>query len=151
MQTAPDLPNPGPIGRSARIVAGVVYLVFSILTLLSVRGYFRIGAPAGAWWLFAGLSLYLLPMVTDIAFGRSWGSRSQILVLALIGIGAVVDLVVYGNFWGPPLGGLLYGLIGVIFGFTGLSFMLAGIIGLPGCEMRALPSALSGSRAETHY
>ena len=150
MQNAPALPKPGPIGRSARTLVGVVYLVLSLLTFLSVRGYFRIGAPSGAWWLLAGISLYLLPMVTDIGFGRAWGSRSQAFVLVLVAIGVAWDMVVYRNFWGPPLGGFLYALIGVVFAFTGLSFIVAGIIALPGCEMRALVNTLSG-QSETHY
>lgn len=132
-------------------MAGVLFLVTSILTILSVPGYFRVGAPSGAWWLFACISLYLLPMVTDSGFGRAWDGRSQVLVLLLVAVGVAWDFAVYRNFWGPPLGGLLYGLIGVVFGFTGLSFILAGIIALPGCEMRALPYALSGNQAKTHY
>ena len=142
----PDaLPVPGPIGRSARLLLGAALVVLTALTLISYRGYIRIGVPSGAWWLLAAVTLYALPQVVDIGLGRSWGVRSQAVAVGLGLAAAAVDVAVYGNLWGPPLGAFIYVAGVAVLGFMGISFVLAAIVGVPGCELRAVPFFLTRS------
>ena len=103
-------------------------------------------APAFALWL--------LPPVVNLGFGRSWRNRPRLVVLGL-GVGAmVVDLLVYEQLWAPPLGALVYGTTVYIFAHLGLSFILATLLGTPGCEMRAIPDLLgrlTGRAAAEHH
>jgi hypothetical protein len=50
--------------------------------------------------------------------------------LALVAI--VYSLIFSGNWWGQPLGALMFVLILYVTGHLGLSFVLAGILGHPG-------------------
>ena len=150
----PDvLPKPGPVGRGARLVLGAVLLLLTVLTLLSFRGYVRIGAPSGAWWLLAAASVYVLPQVMDIGFGRAWGVRSQAAAVLVAAAAVALDLILFRNLWGPPFGALLYGAGSAVLGFTGLSFVLAGLLAVPGCEFGAMRYAVargSGGASELH-
>jgi len=147
-------PRPGIIGRAVRLFFGVLLIYFFVETFTSYSSYVAVGAPGGTWWLGAAISFYLLPEVTDVGFGLSWGRKSQMVALALA-LGAMVfDFFWYGNLWGPPLGLLVYLLMGVVLGYLGLSFVLAAIFGVPGCELRAVPyviGKLSGREAAEHY
>lgn len=58
------------------------------------------------------------------------------------------------NCLGPPLGMLVYLLITTVLGYLGLSFILAAVVGVPGCELRAMPlviSYVSGRETSEHY
>jgi hypothetical protein len=61
----------------------------------------------------------------------------------LIAAAAGLDVIVYGNLWGPPLGAILYALGAGVLGYMALSFLVGGIGAVPGCEMRAIPYLLA--------
>lgn len=67
----------------------------------------------------------------------NWGGKLRLGYFAVLAGAIVFDLVVYGGIWGPPLALLLY-IVGVyVHAHLGVAHILAGIIGTPGCEMRA--------------
>ena len=91
-------------------------------------------APAFAFWL--------LPPVVNLGLGVSWRRRSQGAVLLLAGAAALADFLLYGSFWGPPLGWVVFALTVYTFGHLGISFVLAALLGTPGCEMRSIPDLI---------
>lgn len=97
-------PKPGPIGRVVRLFFGLIVLYFFVQTLTGYSNFVAVGAPGGTWWLGAAVSFYLLREVIDIGFGRSWGRRSQVAVLALALAFLVLDLLWYGIVWGRRWG-----------------------------------------------
>ena len=114
------------------------FFVFSLLFLLT--------GPAFALWL--------LPPVVNLGFGRSWKNWSRTVVLLLCAGAILVDLLVYGQVWGPPLGAVIYAVTVYTFAHLGLSFVLATVLATPGCEMRAIPDLigrLTGRTAQEHH
>jgi hypothetical protein len=102
--------------------------------------------------VFAGL--FLVSYVINIGFSRPWKkwpaivSAGVFLVLAGVGIfseGFVETAFLARGIWVWEL---------YIFLHLGIAFVIAGIIGTPGCEMRAfhdLYSRVSGMPTEEHY
>ncbi len=127
----------GPIGRTVRMIAGVVilYMVFPPI-LMHHESLTRLrqswDMPSAVWLPAIFLAVYLLPRMIDRGFTVQWGYRSQ-LVLGLLALGAVAfDFTYYGSLWGPPLGWLVLLTIAYVFGHIGLSFIVAGIAATPG-------------------
>ncbi|MHC4676935.1 MAG: hypothetical protein ACYTBZ_31005 [Planctomycetota bacterium] len=125
-------PTPGLFGRVVRIVAGLFLIYFFIKTITGYKSYVAYSLPGGTWWIGAAAGFYFLSDVVNIGFARSWSRWPQAVALFLA-LGAVVfDLFQYGNIWGPPLGMLIYILMVFVLGALGLSFLLAGILAVPG-------------------
>jgi hypothetical protein len=153
-ETPGTLPISGPIGRTVRLLAGIVLLFSSATVLVSYASYVGLGVPDNTWWLGSALSLFLLPRLVNVGFGRSWGRWPQAVVLLLAVVAVAFDLLRYGIFWGPPLGLLVYLLLVVVLGYFGLSFVLAAIFAVSGCEVRAVPNLLarlSGRETAEHH
>lgn len=77
----------------------------------------------------------VLPALRD-ARRRRW------LVSAIVGLALVVSLAVYRTWWAPPFAWALYLLALAGMGMLGLEFVLAGLVGQPGCESQVLPNLL---------
>ena len=81
--------------------------------------------------------------------------RNPVRFILLACAGAIlVDLVLYGQVWGPPLGVVVYAVTVYTFAHLGLSFILATVLATPGCEMRAIPDLLgrlTGRTAQEHH
>jgi hypothetical protein len=78
------------------------------------------------------MCFYFLRGVLNKGFGRSWGRWPQLMVGCLALVAIVYSLIFSGNWWGQPLGALMFVLILYVTGHLGLSFVLAGILGQPG-------------------
>jgi hypothetical protein len=107
-------------------------LYFFAKTLIGYRSYISLNLPVGLWWIGALASFYFLPNVVNIGFTRSWGWRPQVVTLLLALAATAVDILQYGKVWGPPLGLLIYILMVFVFGYLGLSLVVAAIVALPG-------------------
>ena len=128
-------PQPGLIGRTIRFAAGVGILYMVIPPVLQHNDLvIRSGweTPILGWLPGFFLAVYLLPIIVNRGFSVKWRHRSQV-VLGLLAIGAVVtDIIFYHRLWGPPLGWLVILTIGFVFGFLGMSFLVAGLFATPG-------------------
>ena len=149
------LPRPGPVGRLARLVFGVIcawYLIGLIDmrdSLLDAEGHVR----AFLWnGIFPGL--FLVSYIVNIGFSRAWRKWP-----ALASAGVFLLLAAYGYF---SEGRLETELLArsiwfwelYLFSHLGLSFLLSALLGTPGCEMRAfhdLYSRLTGKQTKEHY
>lgn len=153
-QAAGSIQRPGPVGRWIRIFSGVAN--FAILTWIIIGGSALLGSdlPSPGWWVAIASAFFLLPYVINIGFTRAWGRWPQ-LVIVLLGVAAAfASFVQSGSFWGPPLGLLIFTFLLYVFGHLGVSFILAGTLATPGCEMRAIPhlkAVISGQGSAEHY
>ncbi len=134
------LPKPAVIGRSVRLLLGVGCLCFAWVVLIEGRPLVALTLPTHwGWWAGILIGFFVFPYVVGLGFGRHWGRWPQ-LVVALTVVGtALLSFVLYERLWGPPLGWFVRVWLLYVFGHLGLSFVLASIIGTPGCEMRAVP------------
>lgn len=150
------LPRPGPIGRIVRLLLGLLLLqlLYALLTQ-GPRGMFDTSVPSHpTFWLSVAIAFYSIPYVVNIGLTRNWRRRPQFVIAALAGVLIVLDLALYGTWWGPPLGVFMFAWLVYWSAHFGLSFLLSGLIATPGCEMRALPhlwTVLTGRATKEHY
>ncbi len=126
-------PRPGLVGRGIRLVAGAVLLYFFVVVLRNFPAYVSSQVPTHPLlWAGVAFSVYALPEVAGIPFGRDLG-RWPRLVFGGLGVAAVIfNLARYSSWWGPPLGLLLFLLLAYVTGALGISFLLAGALAVPG-------------------
>lgn len=126
-------PRPGPIGRTTRLVIGLVVLWFFTLVLRGYGNMVDLTSPRSPLFWFGVVACFFgLPQVVDISVGRKWGRRLQLSSLVLALLAVAFDFVRYGQLWGPPLGLLTFVLLAYVTGFAGLSHLLAGLLAVPG-------------------
>ncbi len=150
-----SLPRPGPVGRLVRLAFGFacVWYVYELIQLvgnpMTADGSIQ---PAIINGIIIGL--FLVSYVVNIGYSRAWkkwpaaASLLAFLAIALFGYveaGTVQTELLARSVW-------LWEVY--VFLHLGLAFTVAGIIGTPGCEMRAfhnLYSRLSGVPTEEHH
>lgn len=75
------------------------------------------------------------------------------IILLLFGAAVLLDLLFYGRVWALPLGLTLFVWLMVVY-LLGAAFVLATVLGTPGCEMRSyaqLATKLRGGDAAEHF
>lgn len=85
-------------------------------------------------WLFVAalaVALWMLPHMTDMGFGRSWGNRARVAAVA-IGVGLLAVDFLYGRWWAPPLAWYSFLLVEVVFGLFTLSLVVGAVAATPG-------------------
>ncbi|GEM_PF-1711465 len=126
-------PSPGPIGRTVRVGAGLLFLYFFVQAVGVLPGMWLGRVPSGGlYWLGGALALYGLPFVVDIPFGRRLGRWLQLAGIILAGGLAAVDWAATGQVPGRGMAWLNGGLLIYFTGVAGLSFLLAGLAAVPG-------------------
>lgn len=110
--------------------------------------------PQGpALTLYLG-TFWLTPYVVNIGFTKNWRRAPQWAVLVLAAIALVIDLAVFGTWWAPPLGFLVWAWLVYFSAHLGISFVLSALVATPGCEMRAIPhlwTLTTGRSTKEHY
>ncbi len=131
-----ELVRPGVLGRLIRFVmAGAVgWLGFE--TLRNTRGFWDGIGPDPQFIPMALALVGFTGWVVSELVGRDWGSRPTLVMLALCAVAAAIGAA-QGNVWGPPLG-IAFWTWGVLFSLLlAPAFLLAALLGTPGCEMRS--------------
>ena len=150
------LVRPGLLGRVFRLGLGVLILL-GMLPIVQDFTYFRdvTTVPGNVTlWIFSAIILSATHHVVNLGLGVSWGRWPQIVVVALAVIAIALDLLFYGRLWAPPLGILYFVWIVVIAIPLGVAFVISGLLGTPGCEMRGfadLWARLRRQDASEHY
>lgn len=145
------LDGPGPIGRLVRLAVGAacLWLVYELLFHANWRA---LRDPVLLWWaLFA---FALLPYVINIGFGVVWGKWPRYAAIALIGGAVGVGWIATGTVENVWTWNLIEWFMLYVYGHLGLSFVLAAILGTPGCEMRAIPQLIGrvfGKTVREHH
>lgn len=150
-----SLPRPGPIGRLVRLTFGALsaYYVFG---LLQVSGHLITGEGTIRPLIWNGLltGLFLVSYIINIGYSRAWKKWPAFIsagaFLAIAGLGYLTA----GSLETPLLARSIWAWELYLFSHLGLAFLLSGLIGTPGCEMRAihdLYTRLTGVPTEEHY
>jgi hypothetical protein len=141
--TKESIPPAGKIGRLLRTLAGGFQLYFvwaAVYYFSALRDIPFEKQPA--FWAFTGLGIYFLPWAINLGFhrtlqiGRQWWFGALTLgALAAAGW----SYFQYASVWTPVLSTYLIIAAMYAHGHIGISNLIAGIVGLPGCEMRVIP------------
>lgn len=135
-----SLEKPGTIGRTFRLLLGI-FCLYGVYEIARVAPIF-VGDPIG---LLPGLSLMILVAicvfnyVVNIGYSRNWNRFPLIVSLLVFGTLALISYLVRGTPNSPILGIPIILWLGYFFAHLGISFVLASLLGTPGCEMRAIP------------
>ena len=150
-----SLPRPGPLGR-------IVRFAFGILCLSQVYGLIQVAEnPIGAdghirsvVWNGIFIGLFLISYVVNIGFSRAWKKwpalASAGFFLAIAGFGYLTA----GTVETEALARSVWLWELYLFSHLGIAFVVAAVIGTPGCEMRAfhdLYSRLTGNPTKEHF
>ena len=150
-----SLPRPGPIGRMVRLGFGAACLWY-LYGLIQVSGSL-IGADAyirSFVWNGVFISLFLISYVINIGFSQAWKKWPALVsagfFLALAGFGYLTA----GTVETEALARSIWLWEFYLFSHLGFAFVIAAVIGTPGCEMRAfhdLYSRVTGTPTKEHY
>ncbi len=150
-----SLPRPGPIGRLVRLAFGLV-CIWYVFVLIAVSGDLMSGQGGirPVVWNGVLIGLFLVSYIINIGYSRPWKKWP-----ALISAGAFVAIAGAGYLTqGTVETELLARTVWVwevyLFSHLGIAFIIATLIGTPGCEMRAfhdLYSRLTGIPTKEHY
>ncbi|MPZ70181.1 MAG: hypothetical protein GEU71_11740 [Actinobacteria bacterium] len=111
----------------------------------------RSTTPANPWvWIVTGLAIYYsLYQLPSTGFGAAWGRRVAVVFGAVVAATAVFTLLGNGELWAAPLTWLLYGLATGFLILVTISFVIAVILGTPGCEIGGLAELIRRLRGDT--
>ena len=150
-----SLPRPGPIGRLLRLVFGLI-CAWYVFRLVGVAGDLISGDAhiRPIVWNGVFIGLFLISYVINIGYSRAWKKWpaliSGVVFLTLAGIGYVAQ----GTIETDLLARAVWAWEIYLFSHLGGAFMIASVIGTPGCEMRAfhnLYSQITGIPTQEHY
>ncbi len=145
-----SLPRPGPIGRLARfgLAALSLWYVSGLIQVSSVDGHIQ--SPV---WNGIIFGLFLVSYVVNIGYSRSWKMwPAFVSAIAFAGF-SLIGYVTSGDIESNFLARSLWLWEIYVFSHLGVAFIVAGVIGTPGCEMRAfhdLFSRLTGVATKEH-
>jgi len=150
-----SLPRPGPIGRLVRLTFGAVCLWY-VFQLLQERGSWlqNDGHVGAVVWngIFPGL--ILVSYVINIGYSRSWKKWPAVTSAAVLLAIGTFGYFATGSIENTYLAIALAIWLLYVFSHLGVAFLLSGVIGTPGCEMRAfhdLYSRITGNPTREHY
>ncbi len=138
LQETGALPKPGPLGRLVRLIFGIATLSY-VFMLWEIRGDMMLENDGIRPLVWNGIlpGVFLISYIVNIGFSRAWKKWPAILsVLVMLSI-AGLGFLQTGSFETPMLGRALHSWELYLFTHLGLAFVLSGLIGTPGCEMRA--------------
>ena len=133
---AGSIGGPGPIGRAYRVLNGLATLAVLVWIVLSYEAFLGpdgIGPLAAVLIGLGGVASFLnFSELVNVGFTRQWGARPQLVLAALVLAVLAFDLLRYGHAWALPLGVALYVFLVYDWAHVGLSYLVAGVAGLPG-------------------
>lgn len=161
-EKAGSLSSPGPIGRLVRLGLGlwITYAFFQFLDIgfldaQKADRFFSWQTPTHpSFWLAVLFFFWVFPYVVNIGFSRNWRRKPQWILLAAVTIVAIGGYFQGGSLWSPVMAWLILIWLLYVTAHLGFSFLLAAILGTPGCEMRAfhhLWTILTGKKTKEHY
>ena len=149
------LPRPGPIGRLVRLVFAALCLYY-VYGLITVSGGLLTSDGSVRPLLWNGIvpGLFLVSYVVNIGFSRAWKKWPAVVSALALGTVALIGYLESGSVETAALARLIWVWELYVFGHLGAAFLIAAVIGTPGCEMRAihdLYSRITGTPTKEHY
>ncbi len=83
-------------------------------------------------WIGVAILFYWFSDVFNIGFDRRWGRRPHYAFLILLGAAIVSDWFLFGTFWGPPAGWLVYLMQQFTAVSIGIGFLFSAFLATPG-------------------
>ena len=150
-----SLPKPGPVGRVVRLLFGLLCLWY-VSELMDAAGSLTASNGHILLSVWNGIlpGLFLISYVINIGFSRSWGKMPAIVSASVLAVAALASYLSLGTVETNLFARVTWIWELYLFGHLGLSFVLAAVIGTPGCEMRALHdlySRITGNPTKEHY
>jgi hypothetical protein len=99
-------------------------------------------------------ALFLISYVVNIGFSRPWKKWPAIVSAGILLLVAGIGTILQGDVETLFLARAIWLWEFYLFLHLGLAFIISGVIGTPGCEMRAfhdLYSRIKGTAAKEHY
>lgn len=144
-----ELARPGPIGLTIRVVLGAA-TIYWLAALLTKWNVFLEHDPIESERYYTLFTLWLLPYVFNISFGRRWGPWPTVVFVAG---GAAIGLagnLVASEFWNPVLAGWVYAGDLLVMAALAVSFPVAIATRSPGCELGAIPWLVARRRGSSY-
>ena len=149
------LTRPGPVGRLLRFGLGALCLFALWNVVLSAEAI--VAQPFSSLdslVVLIAFPLFVFNYVVNIGFSKSWGRRPLIVSLAALGLSAGIAFLVSGSLDSPIFGVPLTLWLVYFYLHLGVSFVVAALIGTPGCEMRSIPELIgrmTGNVSKEHH
>lgn len=130
---AGSLSPPGAIGRSVRVMVGLL-IIYGFYGFCSgvLNGQHSYLPTDVLFWLAVLVSYYSLPPVFNIGYGVNVGDWVRrfyaISLVAILAFGYLSG----GTAWSSTVGLLVYGLVIFVFVQLGPSFLVSGVLAVPG-------------------
>jgi hypothetical protein len=155
LDEAGSLPRPGPIGRLVRLAFGLV-CIWYVYELIAISGELMSGQGRIRPLVWNGvlIGLFLISYIINIGYSRAWKKWPALIsagvFVAIAGVGYLTKGTIETEF----LARAVWAWEVYLFSHLGAAFIIATLIGTPGCEMRAfhdLYSRLTGIPTKEHY
>jgi len=150
-----SLPRPGPIGRLSRLGLGALCLWYvSGLIQVSDDLIGSDGHIRPLIWNGIIFGLFLISYVVNIGYSRAWKKWPAVVSTIVFAILTLVGCVTSGSVESNLFARSLWFWELYVFLHLGMAFIVAGVIGTPGCEMRAfhdLYSRITGVATKEHF
>ena len=127
-----------PVGRVLRILLGLVLMIYVVPVYVQVPARVVVASLLLMLGLIGVCSLIHIVSRQIVRFGPFLG--------AILGLGLLVALYVAGGSALPILGRGKGQLAAIT--FLGISLVVAGVRGVPGCELMAIPGVFFGKDTE---
>jgi hypothetical protein len=150
-----SLPKPGPAGRVVRLLFGTLCFWY-VSELLATAGSIIASNGHILPLVWNGIlpGLLLISYVINIGFSRSWGKMPGVVSAAVLAVAALASHLSLGTVEMNLFARVAWIWELYLFAHLSLSFILAAVIGTPGCEMRALHdlyTRITGNPTKEHY
>lgn len=148
------LPKPGPVGRLVRLGFGLA-CIWLCIALWEFRSELMIdGGLRPLIWNSIWPGLFLISYVINIGYSRTWGKRPAMVSVTIFLIVAAYGFFTSGVMETYALARVVWIWEFYLFSHLGVAFLIAGLIGTPGCEMRAfhdLFTRITGIATKEHH
>ena len=135
----------GPIGRGLRLIMALLYLFFiSPVTALRPGGVINVGDLN--LWIGLAVTFLFADEVVNHGLRRDFGLWPRYALLVLLFLGSFGAYLINSVWWGEIVSVVAAAEILLIMGYTGISFVVAAALAVPGCEMRAVPQLVARLR-----
>jgi hypothetical protein len=127
-----------------------------VISLLQVTGSLIAGDGHIKSLVWNGViaGLFLVSYVVNIGFSKAWKKWPAIISAGVFVVIGAVGFLTRGDVETRLLAQAIWGWELYVFAHLGLAFVVSGVIGTPGCEMRSfhdLYSRFTGSPAKEHF
>jgi hypothetical protein len=142
---ARELPGPGPIGLTIRVVLGVI-AIYAFIDLLTEWSGFLKRDPIESERYYTVFTLCLLADVFNIGLRRRWRAWPIVVFLVVAAVMGATGYLATGEVWTTPLAAWVFAADVLVFTALVISFPVAIVTRTPGCEFNAIPRLVARLR-----